>query len=380
MSRRQLAVLAIAALLMPGLLSCGGGGSGDGPVTSEIGSYERRNPGAEDLLDHWNDPERLRSALDLSPVTNMAASRTTIRSLLAGAGGTSAGTGTKLRNIRAEDIEIIGERDGITYGQWKGGPAGTLNIEFDWRFTENVDAATRARMERAGKSWSYRLKDKNRDYEAPSGTVIDHQGHEVGIVGVEETLDESVSTNGVLIFVLDQGANSVDWSSATWYDINYNPDVLDPWLGSILLSRRHHGDTNVIVHEIGHVLGIFPHLGGYPAYDNLVNRTDHTFEGPRSVQVNGGEAIPFQWWNTQFEPVRPGTSGAEVDYGHPGVCSSIMAYCSPDTLEAPSELDFAILADLGYEILDAATASEPELYGYGAWGRYGLGVSGWSDG
>ena len=43
----------------------------------------------------------------------------------------------------------------------------------------------------------------------------------------------------------------------------------------------------------------------------------------------------------------------------------------------PSELDFAWLSDIGYEILDANTASEPEVYGWGAWGRYsawGVGV------
>ena len=383
MSRRQLAVLVIAAFLAPSLISCGGGGGGsgdgpvtgetrvDGPVTVEPRAYERANPGAEDLLDHWNDPERLRSALGLTAVTNEDARLAAIGSLLAGASGNASQTGTRLRNVSADDIEIIGEKDGITYGQWKGGPAGTLNIEFDWRFSESIGAATRARMERAGKSWSYRLADKNRDYEAPSGTVIDHQAHEVGIVGVEETLDQRVSTNGVLIFVLDQGANSGDYSSATWHYVDYNPDVLDPWLASILLSRQHHGDTNVMVHEIGHAIGIFPYLGNHPAYDNLVNRNEHTFEGPRATQANGGNPVPFQWWNAQFEPVPPGTAGAEVDYGHPGVCSSIMAYCSADTLEAPSELDFAILDDLGYEILDEARASEPELYGYGAWGRYG---------
>ena len=376
MSFRPLVMVAVAALLAPGLISCGGGGSGDGPVTTQTGAFERGNPGAEDLLDHWNDPERLRSALDLTAVANEPARRAAISSLLAGgnvagAGGNVAGDGTKLRNIRAEDIEIIGERDGITYGRWKGGPAGTLNIEFDWGFTENVDAAARARMERAGKSWSHRLMDKNRDYEAPSGTTIEHQGHEVGIVGVERTLNEDVSTTGVLIFVLDQGANSGDWSSATWHPLKSNPDVLDPWLGSILLSRRHHSDTNVMVHEIGHVLGIFPDLDGYNDYDSLVNRADNTFEGPQAMRANGGDPVPFQWWNAQFEPVQPGASGATVDYGHPGVCSSVMAYCSRDTLETPGELDFAILDDLGYEILDEATAAEPELYGYGAWGRYG---------
>ena len=371
MSRRQLAVLAIAALLAPALLGCGGGGSGDGPVTSEIGSYERRNPGAEDLLDHWNDPERLRSALGLTAVTNVAARRAAIGSLLASADGGATRAGTKLRNIRAEDIEIIGERGGITYGQWKGGPAGTLDIEFDWRFAEEIDAATRARMERAGKSWSYRLVDKNRTRVAPADTVFVYEQGVYTRARIERALDEEVSTNGVLIFVLDAAGNSTEFSAAFWRDPHYNPDVLDPWLASILLSRRHHQYTYTMAHEIGHALGIFPNLGSYPAYDNLVDDANHTFNGPQTMRANGGEPVPFQWWNAQFEPVAPGTPGATVDYGHPGDCDSIMAYCSRDTLVAPSELDFAMLDDLGYDILDEATASEPELYGYGAWGRYG---------
>ena len=82
--------------------------------------------------------------------------------------------------------------------------------------------------------------------------------------------------------------------------------------------------------------------------------------------------MPYQWITADRTPVAPGTPGAEVDYGHPGVCSSLMAYCSRERgVTAPGELDFAILDDIGYDILDAATASEPKLYGYGAWGHYG---------
>ena len=47
-----------------------------------------------------------------------------------------------------------------------------------------------------------------------------------------------------------------------------------------------------------------------------------------------------------------------------------MAYCNKGEVYEPSALDFAYLDDIGYEILDADTASEPELYGYGAWGQY----------
>ena len=62
MTLRALVTVAIAALLAQGLIGCGGGG-GDGPVTSQFGAHERSNPGAQDLLAHWNDPDRLRSAL-----------------------------------------------------------------------------------------------------------------------------------------------------------------------------------------------------------------------------------------------------------------------------------------------------------------------------
>ena len=66
-----------------------------------------------------------------------------------------------------------------------------------------------------------------------------------------------------------------------------------------------------------------------------------------------------------------GPKSSKVDYSHLGVCNSIVSLCWPrsDTY-GPSEIDFAYLADIGYEILDVDTASKPELYGYGAWGRY----------
>ena len=74
-------------------------------------------------------------------------------------------------------------------------------------------------------------------------------------------------------------------------------------------------------------------------------------------------------------PNRHRTEDATRDPSHTGVCTSIMAYCSypgrsPNPPVRPSELDLAFLADMGYAIVDKATGSEPELYGYGAWARY----------
>ena len=55
-----------------------------------------------------------------------------LKSISASPRGQSDPSQTLLGNVDAATITVIGERDGITYGQWKDGPAGTLNIEFDW--------------------------------------------------------------------------------------------------------------------------------------------------------------------------------------------------------------------------------------------------------
>ena len=334
-------------------------------------SYERNNPTAEDLLDHWNQPDALSAALGLSAVAALEAERrkVVLAQLIDSAGGNRDETGTRLRNVRPEDVEIIGERDGITYGRWTAGPAGTLNIEFDWRFAPNLDAETRARMERAGKSWSWRILDDFGTHVVESGTEIRHEPSGPAADSFHGVIDEDLLTNGLLIAVLSTRSDS-DFSSGGLYRVELTGDDLEPWFGTLFLSGSHVDNTYVMAHEIGHVLGIGA-TTSFPSVSRYINQADHTFEGPEAKRANGGEAVPFQWWNAEYEPVAPHTPGASVDYGHLGVCTSIMAYCN-DQRETyrPSELDFAYLDDIGYDILDAATASEPELYGYGAWGRY----------
>ena len=330
-------------------------------------TYERDNPSAEDLLDHWNQPEPLRAALGLSAVdaADVADRTRDLANLINMAGGDPAETGTRLRDVRPKDVEIIGERDGITYGRWTGGPAGTLNIEFDWRFAQNFDAATRAGMERAGKSWSWRILDDFGTHVVDRGTEISYNDRTGSV-----TIDEDVPVDGVLIFMIDGGDAST--SSAGPRPPERMDDDYQPWLGILRLSRRHVDLTDVMAHEVGHVIGLI----GVSDWDvqpltRYINRADNTFEGPEAMRANGGAAVPFQWLNEENRPVAPHTPHAKIDYGHLGVCTSIMAYCRKRTeVYLPAPLDFAYLDDIGYEILDAATASEPELYGYGAWGVY----------
>ena len=311
--------------------------------------FERDNPAAEDLLDHWNEPEPLRAALGLSAVASgdIADRMAVLAALIDAAGGSSGESGTSLRNVRPDEIEIIGERDGITYGRWRGGPAGTMNIEFDWRWGTDFDAETRARMERAGKSWSHRIL-----YGIEPRVL--REGLE--IAGGLRVLDEDVVADDVRIFVISRGDHNPGGASGGPSQWRYADDDgrFQPIAGYIYYGPLLHDQTATMAHEIGHVMN-------YVSGDRRrwVNTEDGTFEGPESMRVNGGQPLPYQ------------RVDGEVHYTHLDHCGSIMAWCSdPIEVFRPSEIDFAYFSDAGYDILDAETASEPELYGYGAWGRY----------
>ena len=200
------------------LAACGGGGGpgdtgipGATPRPGIPGTTPwRGNTAAQDLLDHWNEPGPLRQRMGLSdvPDAELASHRSALATLLAAARRDPDASGTQLRNVRPEDVEIIGERDGITYGQWTGGPAGTLNIEFDFRFAEGLGTEARARMERAGKAWSYRLLDDFHANTVESGTEI---VHDVNLDGAESRtviFEEDVPVDDVLIAVLYTGTSS----------------------------------------------------------------------------------------------------------------------------------------------------------------------------
>lgn len=158
-------VVGIFAVLL--LAACGGGSTGIVDVPRESGcyncDYRRNNPTAADLLDHWNDPQPVTAALTLSAVSAQEA--TARKATLASLSSADTGTRAQLRNADVNRMTVLGEGDGITYGQWKAGPAGTMNIEFRWLSAEpdrdplTPSAALRARTERAGKAWSYRLQD-----------------------------------------------------------------------------------------------------------------------------------------------------------------------------------------------------------------------------
>ena len=111
-----------------------------------------------------------------------------------------------------------------------------------------------------------------------------------------------------------------------------------PWLGVVRLFHRARRDLGTITHEIGHVLG----LGTAPGYHALVQEGPEGrsfFAGPHAVAVHGGP-VP-------------------LEHEHTAPCPSAMSYrdCAG---EAPAELDWAMMRDLGYEVMDESAGPCPD--------------------
>ena len=340
--------------------------------------HTRDNLSAEDMLDHWNGTQALQTVMNLPSTvirSDLAEGERRLRALLRRAVPNSESTRAKFRNISSEDAEIVDYRNEIAYGQWKRGPAGMLNIEFDFSFAPDLSRETYAWVERAGKLWSWQLMDDFVARVARRGTRIFYDPYDGG-PPIEKTLNEDAPVDDIRVIMLQR--SGLDGGGANPQEFQATTDDYEPWLGAIVLGieqsfhlsahRAWANYTRMLAHEVGHILGYSgvstDPSGAVPSFDRHIDRQNHTFEGPEAIKANGGTPVPFAWRDERGRPVQPFTPGATVDYGHPGVCSSVMAYChvlpGGSSVYSPSELDFSILSDIGWERLDAVTASEPE--------------------
>ena len=385
------------------LASCGGGGGGSasmpgggGPmvmpeqpampeqpelmINTALGQITewKNNPSAEDLLDHWNDPEGLRQGIGAGLVglssSDSSTRLDTLSSILQTPTDPLNESKTLLRNIDAGAMTVIGEREGITYGQWKSGPAGTLDIDFDFRFTPGLDPTVRAMIERSGKSWSWRLADDFGQHTIQAGTVVSLPDRP------RLVLQEDVVTGGLVIF-MDHYDEDPE-SRGRHLDLDENAlasNEFKPFLGTILLAQSRIDEVStrgsarlfsLIAHETAHVLGISKRLRGIDWYERFIDKEKATFTGENAVAANDGNPVPFQWQSGRNR-VDPFDPGATVNWGHLDVSDSITSYRRRHVERfVPSELDFAFLGDIGYDVLEAATVTEPEIYGFAAWGRF----------
>ena len=337
----------------------------------------RQNAGAADLLDHWGH-RRVQSVVEGLSLSTAApdADGADAKRLRAAAQAREATS--LVPNLHSDDeIRLLGSRRGVTYGRWTGGPADTLSIEFDLSRAGSAmryDPAFRALLERSGKAWSRRIADTWAAWERLPG---DHKGWlwnddsreiEVRVGPAGETSDRleiDVKDNELAEAAGRGGFSGRQASGRPW----------EPRFGEVQIDReflRDAGEASlfaVIGHEIGHVLGAWSGQEWTQPYAPYTDTERGTWSGPNVIAVHGRPA-PFQdaadphaWVKGERSP-----RATEFDFGHSGVCASLMAYCRHgDSRPAflPDAIDFAFLADLGMTVIDET--DRPETYGLLGW-------------
>ncbi len=305
----------IALSLTAVLSACGGGSTTPNPaqqVISRTGYLSAPNTHATDLLESWNEPATVQDALELQPgdISNVVS----IPRIVAATGATP------------KDVQVLGVRNNATHVHWRAGAAGHLGIDFNWRDLEDAPSHVRRAAERAAKAWSYRLAD-NFTLE-PDIDRFNHEG--IPTAGADVTVS-----------MWSFGQNR---SSGGHWDPDTTETDVETWYGRIDLSRTTYNNpdylSHVLVHELGHVLGHDFNQGGGkadprvpPSIARYVDWNNRTFNGPRSIALNGGRPIPIQTDWGHFE----GTPGDVV-------CETVMSYCGsavstappPNTSPAPS--------------------------------------------
>ena len=337
----------------------------------------RNNRNAADPLDHWGHRQTVLLSARLSEVPESGAEIGDFLDLLEDA-REAAGTPVA-PELRDEDtIAALGQRHGVAYGRWSGGPADRLSIEFDLEHATDEmrdDRAFRAALERAGKAWSHRIDDTWTAWERNAG---ESKGRLIGNYGTDgrdiRVAPGGETSTGLVIYMtgVTLGQNTAGRGGAK----SIRPgDAWEPHTGVIALDKDYletAGEASLfrtMVHEIGHVLGAWlggTYMGRYAAFTDLQSGT---WRGPEVVAVHGRPA-PFQdrddahGWHDGERRIEAGN----FDFGHSGVCTSVMAYCAHSAAIPaflPAEIDFAFLADIGLTTMD--DTDRPETYGFAGW-------------
>ncbi len=278
------------------------------------------------------------------------------------------GDDPRIVGFDSSGYSVLGSKDGITYGQRMSGPTDTIDIDFTGYFDQLPDYVQGA-LERAGKSWSYRLKD----------VLGPHLSTDEVVTRVMRTPDGRVpprEVDGILIDI-DSDFQNPAWDYVWGYSNarlrttqieGNNFTVRTGWINIAAIDINRGSDwlAYIASHEMGHAIG---HVAtdldfgpdAHPRHreDTIARYVDYdrgVWTGPALTAANGGRQVAFQRLN------------GELDFGHLGACEMIMSYCGND-IEIPHEMDFAFMKDIGYTVQDSYP-DEPELYSYGAWADY----------
>ncbi|MYA97100.1 MAG: transferrin-binding protein-like solute binding protein [Nitrospinae bacterium] len=244
---------------------------------------------------------------------------------------------------------LLGSRNGIYYTQQTSGPADTIDINFLWH-TEDVPNHVRGIVERAGKAWSYRLKDRFGPHQLADGVVTrlgrDEYEHTIpyhndGLLVKSEF--DSYFFGGFRTHQIDGD----DFMTRSGYLV-YSADDAS-CCGGVRAAY-------MAAQQIGHALG---HKMSEPRLrpENILRYVDYErglWTGPAVTEANGGAQVSFEEYG----------DGA-FNFNHLAACRMVMSNCGYDRV-IPHEMDFAFLKDIGYTIADAYP-TDPETYSYKAW-------------
>ena len=351
---------------------------GTSPGSERSALHPRNNSTAADLLDHWGH-RRIQNIVEGFGLNEPAseADSADLRALQAVAENSEeAVVAPDLQD--GDDVRILGDNRGVTYGRWTGGPGDTLSITFDFspaRPLTQYDPAFRAMVERAGKAWSHRIADTWTPWARSAGEIkgIRPPNYAPVLVGP----DGEIST-GVEIYITNGNLEAGVLGSGTTNNILPQDGAWEPRFGTIEIDTEHLQTAEeaklllTLTHEIGHVLGAWMGKDITKPYAPYVDAEAGTWTGPNVVALHGGPA-PFQdasntqgWVEGERDP-----SATSYDFGHSGVCASLMAYCGQSAALAPflpHAIDFAFLADLGMTIMEET--ERPETYGLAGWTEY----------
>ncbi len=339
----------------------------------------RNNVAAHDPMDHWGHRQTGAMIARLFEAEETVPGLAGFHRLLDAVRGANPESSTP--DIKDDDtVTVLGQTLGVTFGRWSGGPADALSIEFNLEHATDAMRGDRtfiAMLERAGKVWSHRIDDTWSAWERLAGESKVRLIGDYGLSGQEIHVGPGGETStGLAIYVT--GAELSGNTAGLGGLFSLRPgDGWEPHTGRIALDNDYFSDEDAdgarlfrtMAHEIGHVLGAWQGDGATERHAAYTDRETGTWTGPNVVAIHGG-AAPFQddddahgWHNGERS-----ADATNFDFGHSGICASLMAYCGLSaalTPFQPAEVDFAFLADLGLTIL--AETDRPETYGLAGW-------------
>jgi len=247
-----------------------------------------------------------------------------------------------------------------------GGTATTFAISFEYAYDTSgyFDEAKRRALSEAAASWTRYIASEFDD--VPAGTALrarhpEHLDREGMVFELDYAIDDLVVLMGSSP-IDGMGMSLASSSSSFTTQIadaallealrgRYDGQPFQPWMAQTTFDSEEWwavdstpesdddlvaGDNDFIstaIHELGHVLGI----GSAAAFDALVEAG--RFVGPRAMEVHGGP-VPLAADGVHFER----------DTLSNGKLPSLELGTAPGQRKRPTELDLAVLEDLGYTI------------------------------